>query len=528
MNTLAERRTLSQWLVISVMLAVGMGGSARGEDMDLSISFQSSYEPYTYPPGSPRLRGEYRVSVSWTIVPPGTLGYTLLADGQQINIASKNSKSCSRRVIYDDFQNYEAFRAAIEDYLNRRHTYTVQARYYDESAGWKYVSDDYEYEGPDILQIENHVTGFDETQVSPVTIRHMEGAKEGFDADDSTYSPTTLVRSADVFSLLPADQNEGERKLQEDCRPKGNIGKVDLRLQLTTWSGYQLTFPAATANELRISMPSASQGFRFGSLCVTLQRYDPAHPDVEYPLWDVRKIIEKNAGVLPLVDLKGSYASGVPYAFFTLSFSKRIWGDFTGDGAVDLRDFAVLGRDWGRMDPSSCDIASGGGTGWPDGIVNGSDLLALCQNWGAGKPIRVVIPVLFAEGFEGGLSSEWSDTDSFAWQPDSGEAHAGSRSMRAGVIGDSQTSGLMLRRFCQKGRIQFWRKVSSEPGNDCLRFFINGVPQERVSGEIDWQQVSFPILWPGTTSFEWRYEKNGSVSAGADTAWIDQVELTKE
>jgi hypothetical protein len=86
----------------------------------------------------------------------------------------------------------------------------------------------------------------------------------------------------------------------------------------------------------------------------------------------------------------------------------------------------------------------------------------------------------------------------------------------------------MLRRFCQKGRIQFWRKVSSEPGSDCLRFFINGVQQERVSGEIDWQQVSFPILWPGTTSFEWRYEKNGSVSAGADTVWIGQVELTKE
>ncbi len=521
MNTLDERRTLSHWLIIGVVLALGLSGIARGEDMNLSVVFHSSWEGAL---------GTLMVGVRWTIVPPGTLGYRLLADGHQINVAGKNSTSCSGRVIHDFFPSLEAFDAAVADYLNQRHTYTVQAEYYEVSGGsgtWKFVADEYLYEGPDILQIENHVTGFAETQFSPVTVRHLEDADEGFDAYDSTYSSGTQVRSADLFSFLPADEKESEHKLQVDSRPKGSISSVDLWLQLTTMSRDRITFPAATANELRFSIPSASQGFSFGSLCLTLQQYDPASREVEYPRWDIRKIIEKNGGVLPLPDLEGSYDSGVPYVFFTVSFSKRIWGDLNGDGAVGLRDFAILARSWGRRGPSSSDIASGGGTGWPDGAVNGSDLLALCRNWGTGAHLPVS-PSAFTEGFEGVLGSDWSNAGSPPWQATSDQAHTGSRSMRAGAIGPGQTSSLTLQRVCQKGRIQFWRKVSSEPGNDVYRFCISGVQQEQASGEVDWQQVSFPLQWPGTTRFEWRYEKNGWVSAGADTVWIDDVEIVVE
>ena len=52
--------------------------------------------------------------------------------------------------------------------------------------------------------------------------------------------------------------------------------------------------------------------------------------------------------------------------------------------------------------------------------------------------------------------------------------------------------------------------------------------KEQVAGEAGWQQVSFPLATPGSYQFEWRYEKNGSVSAGADTAWLDDVEITAE
>ena len=59
---------------------------------------------------------------------------------------------------------------------------------------------------------------------------------------------------------------------------------------------------------------------------------------------------------------------------------------------------------------------------------------------------------------------------------------------------------------------------------DFLEFYIDGVLQNRWSGEVAWSVVSFPIS-AGTHTLLWRYVKNGSVSSGSDAAWIDSVVL---
>lgn len=135
--------------------------------------------------------------------------------------------------------------------------------------------------------------------------------------------------------------------------------------------------------------------------------------------------------------------------------------------------------------------------------------------------------VVWSEGFERPLGEPWSFTGDLPWQFDLGQSHGGDPCIRAGVIEGMQTSGLVLRRDCVKGTIRFWRCVSSESGFDVYRFFINGALQEEISGEVGWRQVSFPIVQEGINRFEWRYEKDFSMSMGADTVWIDDVEITK-
>jgi hypothetical protein len=128
------------------------------------------------------------------------------------------------------------------------------------------------------------------------------------------------------------------------------------------------------------------------------------------------------------------------------------------------------------------------------------------------------------EGFEtGGLGAfGWITHGDAAWTVTSAESNSGSYSAQAGPIGGNETSALRLTLDCASGEISFCYKVSSESGYDHLEFYIDGTLERRWSGEDDWTEVSFPIV-AGERTFEWVYAKDGSVSSGSDTAWIDDV-----
>ncbi len=72
-------------------------------------------------------------------------------------------------------------------------------------------------------------------------------------------------------------------------------------------------------------------------------------------------------------------------------------------------------------------------------------------------------------------------------------------------------------------QIQFWYRVSSEEDFDYLEFFIDGNRVQRWSGDVRWSQYSRSGLSNSSHTFTWRYTKDGSVSEGADSAWVDQV-----
>jgi probable HAF family extracellular repeat protein len=110
------------------------------------------------------------------------------------------------------------------------------------------------------------------------------------------------------------------------------------------------------------------------------------------------------------------------------------------------------------------------------------------------------------------------------WALTTDVTHDGQDAAQSGPTDHNARSGLTTT-LMGPGILQFWWKISSEPDNDRFEFIVNDSPLATASGEVDWGQRTFE-LGAGTHNLLWRYIKNGSLSEGADAAWLDQVEWT--
>ncbi len=127
------------------------------------------------------------------------------------------------------------------------------------------------------------------------------------------------------------------------------------------------------------------------------------------------------------------------------------------------------------------------------------------------------------EGFEHGFETlPWEHSGDVSWEVTSWETYAGGYSARAGEVDDEESSALSVTLDCVAGEVSFWVKVSSESGFDSLRFYIDDEEIREWSGDLDWQEVSFPVE-AGRHTFRWTYSKDSSVSEGDDTAWVDEI-----
>ncbi|NOT83245.1 MAG: DUF1566 domain-containing protein [Methylococcaceae bacterium] len=73
--------------------------------------------------------------------------------------------------------------------------------------------------------------------------------------------------------------------------------------------------------------------------------------------------------------------------------------------------------------------------------------------------------------------------------------------------------------------LSFNWKVSSEENHDELRFELDGQVIQKISGEQDWKEVKGTIP-EGLHVLKWTYAKDADLSAGADTAWLDKVQMS--
>jgi hypothetical protein len=120
-----------------------------------------------------------------------------------------------------------------------------------------------------------------------------------------------------------------------------------------------------------------------------------------------------------------------------------------------------------------------------------------------------------------GLS--WTTNGTPAWAGQTNVAHDGSDAAQSGAIANGKTTSIQT--VVQgPGVVSFWWKVSSEPSNDRLLFYIGSKEQARITGEVDWQWRTFNIS-SGTQTLKWTYSKNSSKTGGLDRAWLDQVQV---
>jgi len=117
----------------------------------------------------------------------------------------------------------------------------------------------------------------------------------------------------------------------------------------------------------------------------------------------------------------------------------------------------------------------------------------------------------------------FSSTSWVTWVPVNHHYDYGGSSMQTGDIGDSMSTDL---RAMVVGPTVMWFdwKVSSELSTDFLRFGIDGTIQAAISGEVDWRTMSYSLS-AGPHILNWEYLKNGALSIGQDTGWIDDLKF---
>jgi hypothetical protein len=131
------------------------------------------------------------------------------------------------------------------------------------------------------------------------------------------------------------------------------------------------------------------------------------------------------------------------------------------------------------------------------------------------------------EGFETGNLTylPWITSGNGLWSAKTTTKHGGTYAAEAPVsIVDNQSASLEVTQNCAAGNITFWYSVSSEANWDYLKFYVDGVQKGQWSGTVSWAQASYAVT-AGSHTFKWVYSKDGSVSAGSDTAWIDDISI---
>ena len=131
------------------------------------------------------------------------------------------------------------------------------------------------------------------------------------------------------------------------------------------------------------------------------------------------------------------------------------------------------------------------------------------------------------EGATGSLPSGWTSSGDGGWsmQVTGGTGpHGGAQCCISDVITHAQTASLNFTSpLAVEGDCSFWWDVGSEDGFDHLRFFVDGVLQDTITGAPGWTQVSLTI--PATASLMWSFSKDGSLTSPPDRGKIDDFQL---
>jgi Leucine-rich repeat (LRR) protein len=134
------------------------------------------------------------------------------------------------------------------------------------------------------------------------------------------------------------------------------------------------------------------------------------------------------------------------------------------------------------------------------------------------------------DDFETGnfLKNPWELGENVEPEIETEEVYQGSYAVRFGDINSNEESVLEIYIDIEEGsKIRFYRKTSSQLGYDHLQFYVDDNFAGEWSGDIGWHEV-IRELPSGKHTLKWVYEKNHSVDEYQDSAWIDNIEVSKD
>lgn len=199
------------------------------------------------------------------------------------------------------------------------------------------------------------------------------------------------------------------------------------------------------------------------------------------------------------------------------------------NSALDTSDIAGTGF---LSDPRELDIGSGNGHGFNGemddiqiytNVLSAGQVLQLYNNPGTtitnatgGGPEDFGIAL-------NATNLTWVTGGDANWFVETTNTYDGVSAAQSGPITDSQTNWIATT-IPANGQVSFYWKVSSGQDFDYLTFYINGVQQDDISGEVDWNQETYSVSAGDT--LRWEYGKGDSNSEGQDAGWLDQVQYT--
>ncbi|MBN2270050.1 MAG: twin-arginine translocation signal domain-containing protein [Sedimentisphaerales bacterium] len=241
---------------------------------------------------------------------------------------------------------------------------------------------------PGLLNFYNYIV--DVRDKWPFWIIHRQEALEEFEGDvgyDSTYLVPFDKPNSKVVSIL--EEKTEKIELEKDARPLESFSPINLELSVHT-EGDPITLSCANNLKCILPFPGEPYFYDFGVKPITLWRRFPSQPEQLQFLADIREVIAKNSGLVPLPFLNRTLGNQEVYEWLQVRFDVYA-GDIDLNGIVDVKDLNYIGKDWKRQgQPLEYVGDITGPQGIPDGNVDARDLEMLTRHHL--KDIREIMP----------------------------------------------------------------------------------------------------------------------------------------
>jgi subtilisin-like proprotein convertase family protein len=109
------------------------------------------------------------------------------------------------------------------------------------------------------------------------------------------------------------------------------------------------------------------------------------------------------------------------------------------------------------------------------------------------------------------------------WTPQQLYSSDGEDAARSGPIDNLQQS-VMTTEVTGPCKVTFYWGISSEKDYDFLRFYIDDVEKDAISGEVGWTRKGF-LVPTGTHTLKWAYIKDDFTASGLDSGLVDRFAI---